>query len=71
MQSPLGLNLHKIDAVQWEVLCSFLLSSWFRFFFVSVEHAQDSTGRKLELFYSILQAEEWEEVVEESFSEES
>lgn len=32
---------------------------------------KSSTGRKLELFYSILQAEEWEEVVEESLSEES
>lgn len=41
------------------------------FCFVSVEHATSRTGRKLELFYSILQAEEWEEVVEESFSEES
>lgn len=41
------------------------------FFFFCVEHAKRSIGRKLELLYSILQAEEWEEVVEESFSEES
>lgn len=37
----------------------------------SVEHAKSSTGRKLEIFYSILQAEEWEEVVDECFSEKS
>lgn len=34
-------------------------------FFYLLKHAKSSTGLKLELFYSILQAEEWEEVVEE------
>lgn len=33
MKSLLGLNLHKIDAVWWGVVCGFLLSSWFRFVF--------------------------------------
>lgn len=39
------------------------------FLLLSVKHAKSSTGNKLELFYSILQAEEWEEVVEENFGD--
>lgn len=50
-----------------------VVDSDFFFFFplFSVEHARSSVGSKLELFYSILQGEEWDKVVEESFSEES
>lgn len=56
------------DAKWYEAFYSVVDSDFF--FLFSVEHARSSVGIKLELFYSILQAEEQDEVGEESFSDE-